>query len=518
MKQESLRLASGILNTDFYQLTMAQVYFHQGLHERPARFEHFFRHYPDYGKHKAGYCVQAGMEWLLDWMETARFGEEELAHLRALEGRQGRRLFDDDFLDWLGAHGDFSDLVLHSIPEGRVVHADTPLTVVEGPLAMAQILETTLLMSCNYPILIATKAAAIHQAGGGNLLLEFGTRRAHERAAWAGIRAALIGGADYSSNTGISLALGVDPKGTHAHSLVQAFLGLGHTEEDAFRAYARSFPDDCILLVDTVDTLRSGVPAAIRVFAELREQGHEPQGIRLDSGDLAYLAVRSAKMLDEAGFPQVKIVLSNQLDELVLLQIRTQIRTEAPHHGLDPEATLDRLVYGVGTALITSAGDAALDGVYKLTAIEDEAGRWQPAIKLSESHRKIPTPGRKCLWRLYDGEGHAVVDLLATFDEEFAPSRAVNTHDVHEPGISSLYPEGAISRSESLLEKVWDGGRQGAPASLKEMRERRRADLDALHPGVKRILNPHRYHVSLSDGLHALKRQVLAGLRGDASP
>jgi nicotinate phosphoribosyltransferase len=517
MNPDQQRLAAGILNTDFYQLTMAQVYFRQGLHERPARFEHFFRTYPDYGKHEAGYCIHAGLEWLLEWMESACFTDEDLEQLRARRGREGGRLFDDDFLDWLARHGDFSSMVLHSIPEGRVVHPDTPLTVAEGPLAMAQILETPLLMACNYPTLIATKAARIRQAGGGNLLLEFGSRRAHERAAWAGIRAALIGGADNSSNTGISCALGVEPKGTHAHSMVQAFLGLGHSEEDAFRAYAHSYPDDCILLVDTVDTLASGIPAAIRVFEELRRDGHQPLGVRLDSGDLAYLTVRAAKMLDEAGFSGVKIVLSNELDELVLLQIRTQIQEEAPRHGLDAQQTLDRLVYGVGTSLITSAGDAALDGVYKLTAVQDDGGRWKPAIKLSESRSKIPTPGEKRLWRMYDADGHAVVDLMAAPEEDFEPARSVVAHHVHEPDTSFTYPEGAVTRMETLLEKVFDGCRVGTPPSMEEMRARRQEDLDALHPGVKRILNPHRYHVSLSDGLHALKRRVLEEMRGGDS-
>ncbi|NLF77429.1 MAG: nicotinate phosphoribosyltransferase, partial [Chloroflexi bacterium] len=346
-----------------YQLTMAQVYYRMGLHERPVQFEHFFRSYPDYGSHKSGYCINAGLETLLDWMDAARFTVDEIDYLRSLTTRTGTRLFADDFLAWLGENGDFSGINLCAVPEGRVVHPNVPLTVVQGPFAKAQILETALLNQLNFQTLIATKAARIHEAGRGQMLLEFGLRRAQGRAATEGVRAALIGGADYSSYTGISWVLGYPPKGTHAHSMVQAFMALGEGELAAFQAYAEVYPDDTLLLVDTIDTLESGIPNAIRVFEDLRRKGHEPIGIRLDSGDLAFLSIQAAKMLDEAGFPDTTIVLSNQMDELVIWQILTQIQQEAPRYGLDPEKIIRRLTYGVGTRLITSAGDAALDGV-----------------------------------------------------------------------------------------------------------------------------------------------------------
>ena len=223
-------------------------------------------------------------------------------------------------------------------------------------------------------------------------------RRAQGHAATAATRAALIGGADWSSNVGGSQVLGFPARGTHAHSMVQLFMALGGSELDAFRAYAEVYPDDCLLLVDTVNTLESGVPNAIKVFEELRRDGHRPVGVRLDSGDLAYLAIQSAKQLNDAGFPETSIVLSSDLDELIVWQIITQILQEAPRAGVDAEQLIGRLVYGVGTRLVTSWGQPALGGVYKLVAVQDK-GAWQPAIKLSESSEKTPNPGAKQVWR-----------------------------------------------------------------------------------------------------------------------
>jgi nicotinate phosphoribosyltransferase len=227
---------------------MAQVYYHMGLHEIPAQFDHFFRKYPDYGMHEAGYCVNAGLAWLLDWMQSARFRETELSYLNSQVDRHGRPVFTPDFIEWLRQHGTFAGISLTAVPEGRVVHPNVPLTVVQGPLIMAQLLETALLNMLNYQTLIATKAARIRASGRGQLLLEFGMRRGHGEGVNAGARAALIGGADFTSNVGLSAALGFPPKGTHAHSLVQSFIALGGTELDAFRAYAEVYPDDCLLL------------------------------------------------------------------------------------------------------------------------------------------------------------------------------------------------------------------------------------------------------------------------------
>ena len=337
---------------------MAQLYYRAGLHETPARFEHFFRSYPDYGSHQAGYCINAGLSWLLDWMQEARFRDDDLAYLRSQTGPAGERIFADDFLNWLQTSGSFEALSVSAIPEGRVVHPLIPLTVVEGPLATAQLLETALLNQLNYQVLVATKAARVRESGRGRPVLEFGLRRAQDRGATAATRAALIGGADFSSNVGASRVLGYPPKGTHAHSMVQAFIALGGSELDAFRAYADLYPDNCLLLVDTLDTLGSGIPNAIRVFEELQRKGYRPAGIRLDSGDLAYLSIQAARMLDAAGFPDTAIVLSNNLDELIIWQIVTQIEGEAPRYGVDSGRLIGRLVYGVGTRLVTSHGDA----------------------------------------------------------------------------------------------------------------------------------------------------------------
>jgi nicotinate phosphoribosyltransferase len=518
MKTSDRLTAEGILFTDQYQLTMSQLYYRVGLHEKLAQFDHFFRSYPDYGPHKAGYCINAGLEWLLDWMQEAHFRDEDIAYLRSQTGQTGAHIFSDDFLGWLQANGTFDGITMRAIPEGRVVHPNVPLTVVQGPLAMAQILETALLNHLNYQTLIATKASRIHESGRGQLLLEFGLRRAQGNGAIAGVRAAFIGGADFSSNVGISHVLGFPPKGTHAHSMVQIFMSLGEGELAAFRAYADVYPDDCLLLVDTINTLESGVPNAIKVFEELRRKGHKPVGIRLDSGDLAYLSIQAARMLNEAGFPDPKIVLSNQLDELVIWQIITQIQHEAPRYGVDPDHLIGRLVYGVGTRLITSQGAAALDGVYKLVAVCDN-GEWVPAIKVSETPTKTLNPGHKHIWRLYDRRGKATADLLSLDDEN--PNGMAQIH-LHHPTEHTKYRtlnQDEISEIEPLLVGVL---RKGKPVydspSIKEIRRNRQIDVERLDPGVKRLMNPHTYHVSLTKRLWDLKQELIQSAKKMKGP
>ena len=509
------RITEGLLFTDFYQLTMAQLYFRKGLAERRVQFDYFFRSHPHYGEHSSGYSVFAGLEWLLDWIEATRATKEDLDYLRSLQGAAGSRLFDDEFLEWLGSNGTMDGISVRAIPEGRIVHPNVPVAVVDGPLAMAQLIETPVLNHLNYQTLVATKASRIREAARGAPILEFGMRRAHERGANAGTRAALIGGADFSSNVGVSQVMGVRPKGTHAHSMVQAFLALGGTELEAFRAYAELYPDDCVLLVDTIDTLGSGVPNAIRVFEELRAGGHKPIGIRLDSGDLAYLAIQAAIQLDAAGFDDVSIVLSNNLDELVIWQIVTQIREEAPRYGVDPKKLVPRLAHGVGTALITSTGDAALDGVYKLVAIDDGDGL-RPAIKLSESKAKTLNPGDKRVWRVYDDRGHATADLIGLADENPSADEGLTLcHPTDAPRRRRL-PANEISEIECLHEDVLvNGHRSGASPDLETMRARRDADLDRLDPGVKRLVNPHLYHVSLTHRLWDHKTGMVAKLRSE---
>ena len=512
-RKRSMR--EGILFTDQYQLTMAQLYFRQGLHETSVQFDHFFRNYPDYGSHQAGYCINAGLDTLLDWMEEARFRPADIEILRGQRDSAGNPLFAADFLAWLGEHGHFGELTVRAIPEGRVVHPHTTLSAIEGPLAMAQIVETALLNKLNFQTLIATKAARLVESGRGRPVLEFGLRRAQGSGANDGTRAALIGGADFSSNVGASHALGLQPKGTHAHSMVQLFMTLGQGELGAFRAFAELYPDDCLLLVDTIDTLGSGIPNAIRVFDELKRKGHRPVGIRLDSGDQAYLSIQAARMLNRAGHTETAIVLSSDLDELVIWQIITQISQEAPRYGLDADQIIQRLVYGVGTRLITSAGDSALGGVYKLVAVKQN-GQWDSAIKISESAAKTPNPGYKHLWRLYDRRGRATVDLLSLESEPPALDQSITLHHPRDHTRFRHVPAGEVSAAEPLLQEAWRNGQRSREAEPIDIaRARRVADVDRLHPGVRRLVNPHVYHVSLTQELWDLKHELIAEARAD---
>jgi nicotinate phosphoribosyltransferase len=507
----------GLLGTDQYQLAMAQVYWKEGLAERDAQFDYFFRTYPDYGNHQAGYCIAAGMGWLVEWMEGARFEPADIDLLASQETPTGSRRFDRGFLDWLSDNGDLSAIRVDAVPEGRVVHANAPVATVRGPLAMAQVLETPFLNRLNYPTLVATKAARVAQAARGATVLEFGMRRGPHSGVHAGGRAALIGGADFTSNVALSHAAGLDPKGTHAHSMVQAFIALGSSELEAFRKFADMYPDECVLLVDTVDVLGSGVPNAIRVFEELRGAGHEPSGIRIDSGDLAYLTIQAAGMLDSAGFEEVSIVLSSDLDELVIWQILSQLESEAPRYGLEPAALLGRVTFGVGTRLITSHGDPALGGVYKLVAIDDRHGTSRPAIKISENIEKVAVPGEKRLIRAYDRRGLATADIIAVSDEDPITEELVDLYHPHREAHRTLKTS-EISGSEELFAPAFNSGRrQDGEPDLETLRNRRRSDLERLDPGVRRLVNPHIYHVSLTKRMKNLQLELMADLT-ESSP
>lgn len=495
---------------------MAQMYWKEGLADRRAQFDYFFRSYPDYGTHQAGYCVTAGLGWLLGWMESARFGQEELDFLRSQSTPAGAPRFDGGFVDWLEQNGDFGSIDVDAVPEGRVVHANVPVATVTGALAMAQILETPFLNRLNYPTLVATKASRVKEAGRGRPVLEFGMRRGPASGADAGGRAALIGGCDFSSNVALSHAVGLDPKGTHAHSLVQVYLALGMGELEAFRRFAATYPDECVLLVDTVDVLTSGVPNAITVFKELAAEGHHPGGIRLDSGDLAYFAIQSALLLNEAGFDEAPIVLSSDLDELVIWQILSQIETEAPTYGISVASMVGRLMFGVGTRLITSQGDPSLGGVYKLVAIAEETGRWAPAIKVSEDVEKVPIPGDKDVYRFYDARGLATADVVALAGEEIPRSGNLDLFHPHRDARRSL-DVSALSAMEHLMTRVFERGQRtdGSP-DIEQLRARRIADLSRLDPGVRRLVNPHIYHVSLTPGMKQLQRDLVAEALGES--
>ncbi len=513
MSQQQPPVNEGILFADLYELTMAQLYLRTGMHDRHAQFSAFYRHNPDFGGHQAGYCVTAGLDDLLAWMARAMPAQADLDALGSLANATGGRLFDDAFLDWLGDQGGFPGVRILTPAEGRVIHPNAPFAIVDGPLASAQLLETALLNHLNYPTLIATRATRIKQAARGGSVVDFGMRRGHARGVNAGSRAALIGGLDGTSNTGEALVLGAEPKGTHAHSLVQAFMAAGMDELDAFRAYADTYPDDCLLLLDTVDTLHSGLPNAITVFEELRRAGHRPRGVRLDSGDLAYLAIQVAKELDRAGFEDVPITLSNQLDELTIWQILEQIEDEAPRYDVAPQPLIARLGYGVGTRLLTSHGAPALDGVYKLVALERDDG-WAAAIKRSDTVGKATTPGPNRVYRVYDARGMATADLITLADEEPAREAPLRLRHPVERTSRTLEPSD-VGGIEPLMEVAWeDGHRTGEPPDLATLRERRHRDEERLDPGVRRLINPHIYHVSLSSALWSLKQGLLTGSTG----
>ncbi len=346
------------------------------------------------------------------------------------------------------------------------------------------------------------------EASKGQPILEFGLRRAQGLGGNNGVRGALIGGANGSSNIGMSHSLGLQAKGTLAHSLIQSFIALGEGELGAFRAYADLYPDNCLLLIDTINTLESGLPNAIKVFEELQAKGYRPVGIRLDSGDLAYLSMKCARELNRAGFPETCIVLSNQLDEIMIWQILSQITEEASLWGLDADDLIKRLVFGVGTALITSKGCPALDGVYKLAAIQKE-NKWIPAIKISESPRKTLNPGAKKVWRLYGKRGRANVDLIGLETEDPTREETILLRHPLEAQMQRNLQKTLLSGSEELLQPVLIQGKQVySPPPLEEIHRIRKKDLNRLDAGVKRLVNPHIYHVSLTQALWELKRKM----------
>ncbi|MCD6356395.1 MAG: nicotinate phosphoribosyltransferase [Anaerolineaceae bacterium] len=513
MNNNQRQLAEGVLFVDLYELTMAQVYFRQGIHETTAQFDYFFRSYPDYGLHQAGYCINAGLEWLLDWMRDAHFDPSAISYLSSLKDAKGNLLFTKDFISYIKDKSIITGLSMQAIPEGRVVHPYVPLAIVQGPLLFAQLIETSLLNHLNYQTLIATKAARIYESGMGQMMLEFGLRRAQDRAASAGARAAIIGGASGSSNVGASAVLGFSPSGTHAHSMVQAMVALGGSELDAFRAYADMYPDNCILLVDTFNTLGSGIPNAIKVFNELKKKGHKPIGIRLDSGDLAYLSIQAARILNKAGFPDTTIVLSNQLDELVIWQIITQIKDEADRYDVDANALIKRLAFGVGTRMITSSIDPALDGVYKLVALQEE-DNWIPTMKISENPEKTLNPGNKNVWRIYDKREKAIADVISIGEEDLLAKPTLCLHHPNDPSKFRSMQTADLSKAEPLLVKIISNGEITYQSpSLKDIRKQREVDMEKLYPGVKRLMNPHHYHVSLTDKLWNLKKKLMIAFK-----
>lgn len=463
--------------TDLYQLTMMCGYHRMGMAKNTAVFDLFFRK----TKSNSSYAVMAGTESLIEYINALHFSESDIEYLRSLN------LFDESFLKVLSELHFTGEI--YAMEEGTLVYPYEPIVRVIAPIMEAQLIETALLNLVNHQTLIATKASRVCHAARGDAVMEFGLRRAQGPDAGVyGARASIIGGCVGTSNVLAGQLFGVSIGGTHAHSWVMSF----PTELDAFRAYAEVFPENCMLLVDTYDTLKSGVPNAITVFKELREKGHEPVGIRLDSGDLAYLSKKARAMLDEAGFPNAKIFASSDLDETIINSLKVQ------------GACIN--VWGVGTKLITSDDQPALGGVYKMAA-EIVDGQVIPKIKLSENTFKVTNPGIKTVYRLYDKNHMAIADLIALRDEKI---------DNMKP-LTIYHPEQTYKRMtlhdftvRELLVPIFIDGKQvyKCPA-MDEIKKYAKSELDALWPESKRLLNPHVYKVDYSDGLYDLKKKLI---------
>lgn len=462
------------LLTDLYELTMLAGYFKEGMAEKTAVFDLYFRHNPFAG----GYAIFAGLEPALDYLENLRFQPDEIEYLRGLD------LFPTDFFSYLREFR-FQGRVT-APPEGTVVFANEPLLTVSGNLAEVQLVETLLLNIINFQTLVATKAARICHAAAGAEVIEFGLRRAQgPNGGLSASRAACVGGVKGTSNVLAGMVYGLPVRGTHAHSWVQAFAD----ELTAFRAYAATFPDSTILLVDTYNTLKSGVPNAITVAGELREQGHTLRGIRLDSGDLAYLSREARRMLDEAGFPEVRILASNELDEQVIDSIR------------DEDGRVD--IYGVGTKLATAAGvgGVALGGVYKLVVMDGV-----PRMKITSDIAKATLPGNKRVLRAINPKGGFVQDVVCL--EEDSVISGTTIYDPTNPLHHTVLPEGI--RLVDLRRTVMEQGRRTLPPEpLEKMAERSRDEMALLPAGCRRFVNPHRYKVSISKQLKELRYAMI---------
>ncbi len=462
------------LSTDLYELTMLAGYLEEGMHETPAVFDLFFRHPPFNG----GYAVFAGLDTALDYLEQLAFNNDELAYLAGLG------IFRPAFLEYLRTFR-FKGRVT-APAEGTVVFGLEPLLTIEGTLAEAQFVETALLNIINFQTLVATKAARVNHAAAGGVVVEFGLRRAQgPDGGLSAARAACVGGVRGTSNVLAGKTFGISVKGTHAHSWIMAFTD----ELTAFRKYAEVFPDSCILLVDTYDTLRSGIPNAITVALELRQIGHELAGVRIDSGDLAYLSREARRLLDAAGFPEVKIVASNELDEYVIDSIREE------------NGKVD--IYGVGTRLVTCAGEGggALGGVYKLVRIDS-----QPKLKVTSDMAKATLPDRKRLLRAVAADGTFLLDVICLGEEMVQPGATV--YDPANPLRHTVIPTDALL--EELRTVVMEDGRRcGRRLTLDEMADRSKTQLASLPQGCLRFINPHRYKVSSSKGLNDLRLRLM---------
>lgn len=464
---------------DLYELTMSNGIFDSERRNEITYFDMFFRRVPDDG----GYAVMAGIEQLIEYMNNLEFSDDDIAYLRGL------KLFSDDFIDYLKDFKFTCDV--WAMPEGTVIFPHEPIVTVRGPAMQAMMLETMLLLTINHQSLIATKANRIARAADGRPVMEFGARRAHGYgAAYYGARAAVIGGCAGTSCLLTAKDFDVPPSGTMAHSWVQLF----DDEYSAFKAYAEKYPDSCMLLVDTYNVLKSGIPNAIKVFDEvLKPLGKRPLGIRIDSGDITYITKKARKMLDDAGYSDCKICVSNSLDEYLIRDMIFQ------------GAKVDS--YGVGERLITASSEAVFGGVYKLAAVERN-GEIIPKIKISENPAKITLPGVKIPWRLYDRTtGKAIADVITLGDEKISSDEPYEIFDPEHTWKRKVVTDFVAKK---LQVKIFDKGSQVYTSpSVKEISKFRAEQVDSLWDEVTRFENPHTYYVDLSEKLWNLRDELL---------
>lgn len=470
------------LLTDFYELTMMQGYYKENQNETVI-FDVFFRQNPCGN----GYSVCAGLAQVIDYVKNLNFTYEDVDYLRSLH------IFSEDFLHYLSGFHFSGDI--YAIPEGTVVFPKEPLLKVVAPIMEAQLVETAILSIINHQSLIATKTSRVVFAADGDGIMEFGLRRAQgPDAGLYGARAAMIGGCVGTSNVLAGQLFDVPIMGTHAHSWIMSF----EDEYSAFKKYAEMYPDNCTLLVDTYDTLKSGVPNAIRVFKEFRDSGHplKKYGIRLDSGDLSYLSKEARKMLDAAGFEDATICASNDLDEYLLHDLKMQ------------KAAINS--WGVGTNLITSKDCPSFGGVYKLSAIQNEDGQFVPKIKISENTEKITNPGNKTIYRIYDKEtGKIKADLICFVGEEYNTEEDLLLFDPLETWKKTLLPCGSYTMREILVPIFKNGECVYQSPSVMEIAAYCKKEKDTLWDETKRLFYPHRVHVDLSQPLYEVKKSLL---------
>ena len=470
------------LLTDLYELTMMQGYYEKGQNENVI-FDVFFRQNPC----NNGYSVCAGLDQVIDYIKNLHFTYDDVDYLRGLG------IFKEDFLHYLSGFHFSGDI--YAIPEGTVVFPKEPLLKVVAPIMEAQLVETAILNIINHQSLIATKTSRIVFAANGDGIMEFGLRRAQgPDAGLYGARAAMIGGCVGTSNVLAGQMFDVPVMGTHAHSWIMSF----PDEYTAFKTYAEMYPDNCTLLVDTYDTLKSGVPNAIRVFQEFKGAGKPliKYGIRLDSGDLAYLSKEARKMLDEAGFPEATICASNDLDEFLLHDLKMQ------------GAAIDS--WGVGTNLITSKDCPSFGGVYKLAAIQNEEGEFVPKIKISENTEKITNPGNKTIYRIYEkASGKIKADLICFADEVIDPKQDLLLFDPMDTWKKTKLAGGTYTVREILLPIFKNGECLYKSPTLKEIAAYCREEKDTLWDETKRLFYPHRVYVDLSQKLYDVKQSLL---------